>query len=63
MEIDDLVLVSVDDHVVEPPDMFEAHLPEKWRDVAPRMVRRRSVSEGSAQRCPRSQGSGASTSV
>ena len=35
-----MVLVSVDDHVVEPPDMFEAHLPEKWRDVAPRMVRR-----------------------
>jgi predicted TIM-barrel fold metal-dependent hydrolase len=40
MEIDDLVLVSVDDHVVEPPDMFEAHLPDKWRAVAPRMVRR-----------------------
>jgi predicted TIM-barrel fold metal-dependent hydrolase len=40
MEIDDLVLVSVDDHVVEPPDMFEAHLPEKWRDIAPRMVTR-----------------------
>ncbi|MEY2448110.1 MAG: hypothetical protein QOH79_1586 [Acidimicrobiaceae bacterium] len=40
MDIDDLVLVSVDDHVVEPPDMFEAHLPEKWRDVAPRMVTR-----------------------
>src|SRR3954451_1877169 len=40
MDIDDLVLVSVDDHVVEPPDVFEGHLPEKWRDVAPRMVRR-----------------------
>jgi len=35
MEIDDLVLVSVDDHVVEPPDMFEAHLPEKWRRRPP----------------------------
>jgi len=40
MDIDDLVLVSVDDHVVEPPDVFEGHLAEKWRDVAPRMVRR-----------------------
>jgi predicted TIM-barrel fold metal-dependent hydrolase len=40
MDIDDLVLVSVDDHVVEPPDVFEGHLPAKWRDVAPRMVRR-----------------------
>jgi len=40
MDIDELVLVSVDDHVVEPPDLFEGHLPEKWHDVAPRMVRR-----------------------
>jgi predicted TIM-barrel fold metal-dependent hydrolase len=30
----------VDDHVVEPPDLFEGHLPDKWRDDAPRMVRR-----------------------
>ena len=40
MQIDDLVLVSVDDHVVEPPDMFERHLPAKYRDVGPRIVRR-----------------------
>ena len=40
MRIDDLVLVSVDDHVVEPPDMFERHLPAKYRDVGPRIVRR-----------------------
>jgi len=38
--MDDLVLVSVDDHVVEPPDMFERHLPAKWRDVAPRVERK-----------------------
>jgi predicted TIM-barrel fold metal-dependent hydrolase len=38
--IDDLILVSVDDHVVEPPDMFDGHLASKWRDVAPRVVRR-----------------------
>ena len=32
MRVDELILVSVDDHVVEPPDMFEQHLP----DVVPR---------------------------
>ena len=40
MRIEDLILVSVDDHVVEPPDMFERHLPAKWSDVAPHVVRR-----------------------
>jgi predicted TIM-barrel fold metal-dependent hydrolase len=40
VQIDDLILVSVDDHVVEPPDMFDRHLPAKWRDVAPRVVQK-----------------------
>jgi predicted TIM-barrel fold metal-dependent hydrolase len=35
---EDLILVSVDDHVVEPPDMFDQHVPAKWRDRAPRIV-------------------------
>ncbi|MBL7496650.1 amidohydrolase [Frankia sp. CNm7] len=41
MRIEDLILVSVDDHVVEPPDMFERHLPAKHRgdDAFPRVVR------------------------
>jgi hypothetical protein len=26
MHIDDLILVSVDDHVIEPPDVFEGHI-------------------------------------
>jgi predicted TIM-barrel fold metal-dependent hydrolase len=34
-ELGDLVLVSVDDHVVEPPEMFERHVSAKWRDLAP----------------------------
>jgi len=38
MHIDDMILVSVDDHVVEPPDMFDQHLPEKYKSVAPRVV-------------------------
>jgi predicted TIM-barrel fold metal-dependent hydrolase len=35
---DEMILVSVDDHVIEPPDMFERHLPKKWADAAPRVV-------------------------
>jgi predicted TIM-barrel fold metal-dependent hydrolase len=37
---EDLILVSVDDHVVEPPTLFDAHLPEKWKELAPKLVRR-----------------------
>jgi predicted TIM-barrel fold metal-dependent hydrolase len=37
---DDLIMVSVDDHLVEPPDLFDQTLPERWRDRAPRVVRR-----------------------
>ena len=40
MKIDDMILVSVDDHVVEPPDMWEDRLPERWKDRAPRLVRK-----------------------
>jgi predicted TIM-barrel fold metal-dependent hydrolase len=36
---DDLILVSVDDHLVEPPTLFDAHIPEGYRDQAPRVVR------------------------
>jgi predicted TIM-barrel fold metal-dependent hydrolase len=38
MQADDLILVSVDDHVVEPPDMWKGHLPQKYVDEAPRIV-------------------------
>jgi predicted TIM-barrel fold metal-dependent hydrolase len=33
-----MIIVSVDDHVVEPPDMFERHLPAKYADIAPHIV-------------------------
>ena len=39
MRAEDLILISVDDHVVEPPDLFEGHLPDRYRDVAPRVER------------------------
>jgi predicted TIM-barrel fold metal-dependent hydrolase len=38
MNIDDLVLVSVDDHVIEPRDMFANHIPAKYADRAPRVA-------------------------
>src|SRR5207245_2105218 len=40
MRLEDLILVSVDDHTVEPPDMFENHLPAKWHDQAPKSVKK-----------------------
>src|SRR6516164_7392084 len=40
MRLEDLILVSVDDHVVEPPDLFEGRLPQKYADVAPKLVRK-----------------------
>ncbi|MCK9929011.1 amidohydrolase family protein, partial [Frankia sp. Mgl5] len=39
MNIDDMVLVSIDDHVVEPPDMFKNHVPANLVDQAPHVVR------------------------
>ncbi|MBY8861433.1 amidohydrolase [Nocardia sp. CA2R105] len=38
MNIDDMILVSIDDHVVEPLDMFRGRVPEKWADLAPKVI-------------------------
>ena len=32
-------IISVDDHVVEPPDVWQKRLPAKYRDVGPRTMR------------------------
>ncbi|MGE0383218.1 MAG: amidohydrolase family protein [Gammaproteobacteria bacterium] len=40
MEMNDLILVSVDDHVVEPPHVFEGRAPAHMVDRMPRMVHR-----------------------
>ena len=37
MRADDLIMVSVDDHLVEPPDLFEGRLPARFQDSAPRV--------------------------
>jgi predicted TIM-barrel fold metal-dependent hydrolase len=39
MEMNDMILVSVDDHVVEPPNMFENHLSSTYNGIRPRLVR------------------------
>lgn len=38
MNKEDMILISVDDHTVEPPNMFKNHLPKKYIDDAPRLV-------------------------
>ena len=35
MQMDDMILVSIDDHMVEPPDMYKNHVPAKWLDQVP----------------------------
>ncbi|HXB37786.1 MAG TPA: amidohydrolase family protein [Acidimicrobiales bacterium] len=40
MRAEDMILVSVDDHVVEPPDLFEGHLRGRYKQEAPRVERR-----------------------
>ncbi len=38
MQADDLILISVDDHIAEPATMFDAHVPAKFKDQAPRVL-------------------------
>ena len=38
MDKNDLILVSVDDHTIEPPDMFEGRVPAKFAGEAPRII-------------------------
>jgi predicted TIM-barrel fold metal-dependent hydrolase len=35
---DDMILVSVDDHICEPATMFDAHVPARYREFMPRVV-------------------------
>src|SRR5438309_11995219 len=39
MQLEDMILVSIDDHMIEPPNMYENHVPAKWADLAPKVVR------------------------
>jgi hypothetical protein len=40
VRVEDMILVSVDDHVVEPPDLFTNHVPKAYADRAPRSERK-----------------------
>jgi hypothetical protein len=40
MDMNDFILVSVDDHLVEPPDMFVGHIPDKYKDDVPKLIQR-----------------------
>ena len=46
MRTEDMILVSVDDHVIEPRGMFDGLLPAKYQDKAPKLVRRALMSSG-----------------
>lgn len=39
MQMNDMIIISVDDHVSEPGDMFDNHLPAELKDKAPQLKR------------------------
>jgi predicted TIM-barrel fold metal-dependent hydrolase len=39
MQLEDMILVSIDDHFIEPPDMYQHHVPQKFLDAVPKVVR------------------------
>src|SRR6188508_3073779 len=34
----DYLIISVDDHLIEPPDTFDGRVPKKWLDRAPKLI-------------------------
>ena len=40
MKLEDMILISVDDHVVEPADLFDQHLSPEWKAKAPKLLRK-----------------------
>src|SRR5438552_5173184 len=40
MKLEDLILVSVDDHAIEPPNAFASHIPERFKGREPRVEQR-----------------------
>ncbi len=45
MRLEDMIMISVDDHVVEPADMFERHAPAAYKDRCPRVRRKKDGSD------------------
>ncbi len=40
MKTEDMILISVDDHVVEPPGLFDQHLAPEWKSRAPQLTQK-----------------------
>ena len=38
MNLDDMILISIDDHVVEPAEMFKLHTPKSYAEYVPRLL-------------------------
>jgi len=38
MKLEDMTMVSVDDHIIEPPGLFDHHIAAAYRDRAPRLA-------------------------
>ena len=38
MKLDDMIIVSGDDHIIEPADMFEQHVPTSMKSKAPQLL-------------------------
>ncbi|MCW2889281.1 MAG: hypothetical protein QOE54_1878 [Streptosporangiaceae bacterium] len=45
MNAEELIMISVDDHVVEPPNLFDDHIPAKYKDTAPKVITRKDGSD------------------
>ncbi|OBH35157.1 hypothetical protein A5690_10690 [Mycobacterium intracellulare] len=45
MQPEEMILVSVDDHLVEPPNLFEGRIANKHADETPRVIRQPDGSE------------------
>ena len=39
MTMNDMIMLSVDDHAIEPPDMFLGRMPAKYKDETPRVAK------------------------
>ena len=39
MNVNDMILLSIDDHMIEPPNVFDKTMPAKYRDQAPKLVK------------------------
>ncbi len=38
MNLNDMIMISVDDHVVEPPHLFDGRMPAKFADLVPKVI-------------------------